>query len=198
MEMPVAPATYALIMANMLASVIGLSIDRKFLETFAFQVGAIAQRKQHYRIFTSSFLHRDYLHLAFNMLTLLYFGPVVERLLGIDGFLVVYFGAVFASGVVAFYANRRNAAYASLGASDGVAGTVLAFCVFFPFEGVYIFFIPIAIPALLFGAIFILLSALLMGRRGGRIAHESHLAGAIAGAGLTLAMRPDTLMRFFS
>ncbi|MEM8773058.1 MAG: rhomboid family intramembrane serine protease [Pseudomonadota bacterium] len=198
MELPQAPATFALILANLIASIYALNIDRSFAENFAFRVDAIVRDKQHYRVFTSSFLHGDYFHLLFNLLTLFYFGPVIERILGIDGFLVVYFGAVFAGGVISFFVNRNNPAYTSLGASDGVAGVVLSFCVFFPLERIYIFFIPIGIPAILFGAIFIAISAGMMGRAGGRIAHEAHLGGALAGVLLTLAMRPDVLGRLFA
>lgn len=191
MDLPIAPATYALIAANLIASVYALFFDRKFASRFAFHVGAIARNRQHYRVFTSSFLHGDVFHLLFNMMTLFFFGPTVEKTLGTDGFLIVYFGAVMASGIVSFYVNRNNLQYSSLGASDGVAATILSFCVFYPFAGIYFFFIPIPIPAILFGALFIIISAGLIGRDSGRIAHEAHLAGAVTGVLLTVAMRPE-------
>lgn len=197
MELPGAPATYALIIANLIASVYGLSFDRGFVASYAFNVGALVRGKQHYRVFTSSFLHGDYFHLLFNMMTLWFFGPVVERLLGTDGFLVVYFGAVLASGIVSFYVNKNNLAYSSLGASDGVSGVVLSFCLFYPLAPIYIFFIPIGVPAILYGVIFMLISANLMGRAGNRIAHEGHLGGAVAGVVLTVLMRPDVIGRIF-
>lgn len=198
MEFPGAPATYAIIIANLIASIYGLSFDRGFVGSFAFNVGALVNAKQHYRIFTSSFLHGDYFHLLFNMMTLLFFGPVVERLLGTDGFLVVYFGAVLASGIVSFYVNRANLAYTSLGASDGVSGVVLSFCLFFPLAPIYFMFVPIGIPAIIYGAFYILISANMIGRFGGRVAHEAHLAGAIAGVLLTIAMRPQIVAQIFS
>ena len=198
MEIPGAPATYALIIANLIASIYGLSFDRTFVGGFAFNVGALVNAKQHYRIFTSSFLHGDYFHLLFNMMTLFYFGPEVERILGTDGFLVVYFGAVLASGIVSFYVNRNNLAYTSLGASDGVSGVLLAFCLFHPLSLMYFMFVPVCIPAVLFGVIFILVSANMIGRFGGRTAHEAHLAGAVAGIVLAVLMRPDAITRFFA
>lgn len=198
MDLPGGPATIALIIANLIASVYGLSFDRQFISSYAFNVGALVRRKEHYRVFTSSFLHGDYFHLMFNMVTLFFFGPVVERILGTDGFLAVYFGAVLASGIISFYANRKDLNYTSLGASDGVSGVVLSFCLFFPFEGIYLFFIPIPIPAILYGALFIVISAGLMGRENRRISHEGHLGGAIAGVVLTVLMRPDIVQRFFA
>ncbi|WP_425408958.1 rhomboid family intramembrane serine protease [Hyphococcus sp.] len=196
MDIPVAPAVYALIIANIALSVYALSFNRSFAEEFAFNVGALIKHKQHYRVFTSSFLHGDYFHLFFNMMTLFFFGPVVERILGTDGFLVVYFGAILTSGIVSFYANRDNLAYTSLGASDGVSGVILSFCLFFPLEPIYFLFIPIGIPAIIFGVLFMLISARMMGG-GGRIAHEGHLGGAIAGVILTLMMRPDLFVHYF-
>lgn len=196
MEFPGAPATYALIIANLIPSIYALSFDRGFAGSYAFNVGALIHRKQHYRIFTSSFLHGDYFHLLFNMMTLLFFGPEVERLLGTDGFLVVYFGAIFASGVVSFYVNRHNLAYTSLGASDGVSGIILSFCLFYPLDPIYFMFVPVGIPAIVYGILFMVISANMMGG-GGRIAHEGHLGGAVAGVILTLLMRPDILAQIF-
>lgn len=197
MELPGAPATYALIIANIVASVYALAFDRNFAGAFAFNVGALTNRKEHYRVFTSSFLHGDYFHLGFNMLTLLFFGPVVELTLGTDGFLVVYFGAVLASGILSFYMNRNNSGYTSLGASDGVSGVILSFCMFYPMEEIYFLFVPFGIPAILYGVLFMLISANMMGGSG-RIAHEGHLGGALAGVVLTILMRPEVVTGFFA
>lgn len=196
MELPGAPATYALIIANIIASVYGLSFDRGFVASYLFNVGALTNRKQHYRIFTSSFLHSDYFHLLFNMMTLLFFGPAVERILGTDGFLVVYFGAILASGILSFYVNRRNPNYNSLGASDGVSGVILSFCVFNPLAPIYFMFVPVGIPAIIYGVFFIVISARMIGD-GGRTAHEGHLGGAAAGVILTLLLRPDAIGHLF-
>ncbi|MEM8936624.1 MAG: rhomboid family intramembrane serine protease [Pseudomonadota bacterium] len=197
MDMPAAPATLILLAVNIIVSISALTFASGLLPRYAFNVGALAFDKQHYRVFTSSFLHGDYLHLAFNMLTLWFFGPTVEGILGTDGFLVVYFGAVLVSGIVSFYVNRKKPDYSSIGASDAVSGVVLSFCLFFPMTPLYIFFIPIGIPAILYGVLFMLISANLLGRTGNRIAHEGHLGGALAGVLLTILMEPGVLTRWF-
>lgn len=197
MQYPNAPATYALIAVNLFISLYALYADRRFIGHFAFNVEAVARGGQHYRIVTSSFLHGGLIHLAFNMLTLLFFGPAVESLLGKLGFLVVYFGAIIASGIVSLIARRREPSYSSIGASDAVSGVVLSFCAFHPFAPIYVFPIPFGVPAIVYGALFILISARMMGAQGGRIAHEGHLGGALGGLVLTLLMRPDALTRFF-
>lgn len=198
MSLPDAPVTYALILVNIAVSLYALYGDRQFFLQFAYEVDAVLRRRQEHRIITSSFLHGGMAHLIFNMLTLFYFGPAVEMALGKLGFLVVYFGAIIASGVVTGVVQRRDPAYRSVGASDAVAGVLLSFCVFAPLQPIYFFFIPVGVPAIIYGALFIIISARLMGEPGSRIAHEGHLGGALAGVALTLLMRPDLLTRFFS
>ena len=197
MEILSSPATLALICVNIIISIYAFYVDRTFINQFAFQVQAVRDQKQYYRILTSSFLHANLAHLLLNMMTLFFFGPEVERLLGKSGFLVVYFGAIIASGLVSLRVNRNNPAYASIGASDAVSGVVLSFCCFHPFQPLYIMFIPIPIPAILYGVLFMAISAQLMERTNRVIAHEGHLGGALAGVALTILMRPDVVMRLF-
>ncbi len=192
-----APATLALIGVSVIISLYALYVDRTFINQFAFQVGAVRDQKQHYRILTSSFLHGNFAHLFLNMLTLVFFGPEVERILGKLGFLIVYFGAIIASGLVSLRVNRDNPSYASIGASDAVSGVVLSFCCFYPLQPLYILFLPIGIPAILYGVLFIIISAQMMERPGRVIAHEGHLGGAIAGVILTVLMRPEIVTRLF-
>ena len=197
MDFGAAPATLALICVNVAISLYAFYGDRTFINHFAFQVRAVRELKQHYRIVTSSFLHANFPHLLLNMMTLFFFGPEVERILGKLGFLVVYFGAILASGLVSLRVNRDNPLYASVGASDAASGVVLSFCCFYPFQPIYIMFIPIGIPAILYGALFIFVSAQLMERSNRVIAHEGHLGGALAGVVLTVLMRPEVLTRLF-
>ncbi len=197
MEILSAPATLALICVNIVISIYAFFVDRTFINQFAFQVHAVRDLKQQYRVVTSSFLHGGVAHLLLNMLTLFFFGPEVERILGKLGFLLVYFGAIITSGVVSLKVNRNNPDYASVGASDAVSGVLLSFCCFYPLQPLYIMFIPIPIPAILYGVLFMAISAQLMERSNRVIAHEGHLGGALAGVVLTILMRPDVVTRIF-
>lgn len=195
MDWSAAPATYALIVATVGASLFALFGDRRFLDEFSFRVGAV-QTGAVARFVTAGFLHGDLLHLAVNMITFWSFGPAVEHVLGTDGLLVLYFGAMAAGGLMILAVNRKRPDYAAIGASGAVSGVVIAFCLFQPLEKLYIFPIPFGVPAVLFAVVFVGVSAQLMRREGRVISHEGHLGGAIGGLVLTLLMHPDAALRW--
>ena len=59
-----AAATYALIGCNLIVSLYALYGDRRFSQTFAFQVDAVVRRQQTYHVMTSSVLRTNLPHLA--------------------------------------------------------------------------------------------------------------------------------------
>lgn len=192
-----APATYALILATAAASLYAMFADGRFVGDFAFNVGAV-KRGQHYRYLTSGFLHADLFHLMLNMLTLWSFGPDMERILGTDGLVLLYFGSMIAGGLMIMAVNKANPDYAAIGASGATSGVVIGFCLFKPFEQLIIFPIPIPIPAILFGVVFVGISAQLMRAPGKVISHEGHLGGALGGLILTVLMKPEAVLQWFS
>ena len=82
-----------IIVANVLISYHGFN-DYNFFRKFEFHVGSIRSGEQ-IRMLSSGFLHVDIMHLAFNMLTLWFFAPVVVSWLGNFSFVLVYFGSSF-------------------------------------------------------------------------------------------------------
>ena len=68
-------------------------------EKYKFNVGAIANRKEYIRLISSAFLHADFMHLFFNMLSLYFFQGVVIHFFGEIGFLIVYFGSMILGNV---------------------------------------------------------------------------------------------------
>lgn len=188
-----APLAFILLAINVIASVFAFS-NKEFLEANIFHMGAVLRRKEYYRIITSSFLHGDPMHLLFNMVTLFFFGPALEHLMGTGNFAVLYFGSQLGAEAVTIWFKRRNLDYRSLGASGAVSGVVVGFSLYAPFSLLYIFGL-IPIPAILFAALFILYSIFAMGGRG-RIAHEAHLGGAVFGGILFAILSPDLVNLF--
>jgi membrane associated rhomboid family serine protease len=57
-------------------------------------------------------------------------------------------------------------------------------------------FIPIGIPALIFGILFLAYSIYESRRNRGVINHDAHIAGAVSGIVFTIAFRPEALQIF--
>lgn len=82
---------------------------------------------QWWRLLTSMFLHGGLLHLAFNMYVLWQIGPLVERLLGNSGYLLIYLVSALAGGLVSLAWNPYSASVGASGAIFGIFGTLLGF-----------------------------------------------------------------------
>ena len=181
------PAAYILIAVNVLLSLIAFS-NAEFFRAMKFEVEAVARGGEYHRLLTSGFLHVDPTHLLFNMVTLFFFGPYLEKLMGLNGFLAVYFVSLFAGNIWALIENINNPFYSAVGASGAISGVLIAFSLFLPFQLIFVFFVPI--PAIVYAVLFIGYSAFAMGRDNSNIGHEAHLGGAIAGLIVTMILNP--------
>jgi membrane associated rhomboid family serine protease len=183
-----------------LTSVISLIAfsNPRILGRFAASPYEIRAEGRWYQMVTSGFLHADFAHLIFNMLTLYFFGPTIESVVGGVGFLVVYLGSMIGGSLLSVLLYSRDKRYRSVGASGGVSGVVFSFVLFRPFAPLYLFFIPIGIPAVLFAVGYLLVSFIGAKRRWGRIGHAAHLGGAITGVALTLVLYPAALKIFLA
>ncbi len=181
--------TLLIIAANALISVKGFN-DYTFFEKYKFNVAAI-RRGEQIRMLTSGFLHVDFSHLLFNMLTLYFFAGVVIAAVGVTSFLLIYLASLVVGNLLSFYFHRDEFHYSAVGASGAVTGVLYSAILFYPDMGLYLFFIPIAIPAWIFGIGYLLYSIYGMKRRLGNIGHDAHFGGAIAGYVLTLVFVPS-------
>ena len=188
-----APATFLLLILNVLVAVYTLFVDPAVLERWAFRPYRVAREREWGRWITAGFVHVGLAHLAFNMLTLYFFGPFIEGALGSWRFLVLYFGAELAANGLTYWRHRDDPNYSAAGASGAISGIVFAFVLFRPWAPIYLFFLPIGIPAVLFAFGYVALSIYAAKQGGGRVAHEAHLGGALGGVALTLALYPPTL-----
>lgn len=183
------PATFGLLAANIIASLIAFS-NREFYEQNLFWIAPINQGGQLHRFITSAFLHVNPTHLFINMYVLWMFGIVLESILGTGGFLLLYFGGVLGGNLWEYVDKRNTPDYRAVGASGATSGVVLAFCLFYPFRLLYLFF---AIPmwSIVFGVGYIVISYILSQRDRTMIAHGAHLGGALAGLVIALLLKPE-------
>ena len=86
-------------------------------------------------LITSMFLHGSILHIGFNMLFLLVFGPSVEYLCGHVRFLAFYLLCGIAGGI-AQVAIAPGSHVPAIGASGAIAGVLGAYLINFPFSSI--------------------------------------------------------------
>ncbi|MEO8935040.1 MAG: rhomboid family intramembrane serine protease [Xanthomarina sp.] len=177
-----------IIAANAIISFKGFG-DFAFFEKYKFHIGGIL-RGEKFRVFSSGFLHVNTAHLFFNMFTLYIFADIVVGYLGTLYFLIVYIGSLILGGLLslAFHKNEYN--YSAVGASGAVTGILYAAILLRPDMSLYLFFIPIPIPAYIFGIGYLLYSIYGMKNQLGNIGHDAHFGGAIGGYVITLILAP--------
>lgn len=188
---------YVILIATVITSLSAWYVFPHFMEEGMLRPYYMVREKRWYQLITSGFLHADFIHLFVNMLTFYFFGPFLEHELGTWPFTGLYFFALIVSGIPSAIRQKNNPDFATLGASGAVEGVIFSFILFHPLTPLYLFFIPIGIPAIIFGGLFLLYSLYAGYQQKGRINHTAHTAGALAGILFTVAIRPESVSIFF-
>ncbi len=161
------------------------------LDQFLFWPPAV-NRGEYWRLVTHGFVHADGQHLLFNMITLFFFGRVIEQAfnpyIGPIGFALFYLAAIVVAIIPSYLQHKNDSRYRSLGASGAVSAVLFAFILIAPWSTIYVFFFPI--PAIVYAGLFTAYG-LYAGRLGhDHINHSAHLWGAGFGILFTLCMEP--------
>jgi membrane associated rhomboid family serine protease len=166
--------------------------DAGFEGDYIFLPEAILARRQYYRLLTSGFLHLNWYHLGMNMVTLYFFGPLIELYYGPVQFLIIYLAAIVGGSLLALYVHRFHD-YRALGASGGVSGIMLAHIFLLPGGSINMMFVPINIPSWLYAVAFLLASFYGMKRQMTNVGHDAHLGGALVGLFTAAALHPNVI-----
>lgn len=176
---------------------------REIFYRFQYNPYVVKNNGQWHRIFSHALIHGDYMHLFFNMYVLYIFGNKTESyfsyLFGAKGlliFLFLYVGGIMFAALPAFRKHSDNSYYNSVGASGAVAAVLFSFILFMPTTSLYLMFIPIPIPAFVFGILYLALEAYLDKRSQDNVAHDAHIWGAIFGVAFTIVMEPSVVLVF--
>lgn len=165
---------------------------------------SISRGKNIYTLITSGLIHQDWGHLLMNMLSYYFFAFPLERTLATNSswghlqFAVLYVVSLILSDIGSIIKHKDHFGYNSLGASGAVCAVLFSYILFNPMMNIYLMFIPIGIPAVLFG--FLFLGYCIYAAKAARdnINHDAHFFGALTGLLITILMYPDIIPYFFS
>jgi len=154
-----------------------------------------------HRLLTAGWLHSNVSHLALNMFSLYIFAGTALSVLGPIRFLALYVSAVVIAFVPTTLRYMRKPQYNSLGASGAVAAVMFSAILLDRHLQLYVMFIPIPVPGIVFALGYLAYSAWQSRSGADKVNHDAHFAGAIYGALLTYALEPArverTLRSFF-
>lgn len=174
--------------------------NRELFVKLLFSPTIIRSNKEWYRFITHAVLHADFLHLFMNMYVLYMFGGMVEDIFvesfgdgkGETYFFLLYFIGIIASSVPSYEKHKNDHHYHAVGASGAVSAIVFAAILLNPWMSLSLMFIPIPIPAPIFGGLYLVYCWYMEKRGGDNIAHGVHYWGSLFGAAFTLAILPQT------
>ncbi|MDD2798882.1 MAG: rhomboid family intramembrane serine protease [Bacteroidales bacterium] len=162
--------------------------NRKLVDQYIFYPPAIRQGEW-WRFATYGVLHADWSHLIFNMFSLYLFGKAVEGVFAqtfgfvVGGLLYVllYIFGLVVSIIPTWLKEKDNDNYSGLGASGAVSGIVFAYIIIYPMSYLGLMFIPVFLPAFIFGGLFVTVSVYLDKKQYGNVNHSAHIIGGIWG-----------------
>ena len=183
----ITPITKNIIILNVIVFILAMLIPQSYQYLAAFF--PTSPYFKSWQIITHMFMHGGIMHIAFNMLTLASFGPLLERFLGEKKYILLYFlsglGAYALNSLWIYYEMVNNGNefmnVAMLGASGAIFGVVAAFTALYPNAEMMIMFIPFPIKAKILLPIVIVGSIYLGINNVGGVAHFAHIGGAIVG-----------------
>ena len=165
-------------------------------------------KKNYARLLSHAIIHGGWMHLVINMYVLWIFGRFVEDAFsdirvfpgtydyGKFLYILMYILAVPVASIPSLFKHKNNHYYNSVGASGAVSAIVFTSILLNPKAGFYLFFIPIEIPAYIFGIAYLAYSYYMSRRDKGNIAHDAHFVGSVFGILFPIILSPGLFERF--
>jgi membrane associated rhomboid family serine protease len=153
------------------------------------------RRGEVHRLLTAGWVHADVTHLALNLLVLFMFADRVVAKLGPLGFAALYVSAVVVGFLPTTVRHWNRPAYNSLGASGAVAAIMFSAILLYPRMKLSLLFLPIPVPGVVFGVLYMAYSAWRSYEARDGINHDAHFSGALYGVLVTVVVAPSQVER---
>jgi membrane associated rhomboid family serine protease len=174
--------TIILVVVNVLVWLLSL-VARSVLYPFYLLPDAVLQAGAWWQVVTYMFIHANFQHILFNMLTLFVFGLPLEQKMGSNEFLLYYFVCGIGAGVgtVLIYSALGAGNVAVIGASGALFSLMIAFAALFPDARIYLLgFLPMRAPTAV-ALMAVLQVVMQLTLRGSGVAFLTHVAGILFG-----------------
>jgi membrane associated rhomboid family serine protease len=187
------PVATTIFVLTILLSVFGFK-RQFFLDKMLFAPYKVYHQKKWLLLITSGFVHNDFFHLLFNMITFYFFAFDLEIAIGSLNFTIIYFGSLILSHLLTLFKNKNNYTYRSLGASGAISGVIFSSILIHPTQKMIIMPIPFPLPSVIFGIAYLIWCRLATNRANDNINHEAHFSGAIAGVILMILLESQRVI----
>ncbi len=194
--------TYGIILFTVVVSIVCFNNEEMF-NRLKFNAFDVKHSNQWYRFFSYGFLHSGWVHLLINMIVFYSFGTIVERVFRVFFhekyilyYILLYLGGLLLSIIPAFGKHKNDVFYNAVGASGAVSSVVFSSIIMMPKAPISFFFIPVEIPAWIFGILYIIYEFYMSRKAKDNIGHDAHFWGAVYGVIFTIALKPSLAVGF--
>lgn len=170
--------------------------DKSLYGRFMLHPYSVSRKHNVFTLITSGFIHADWMHLIFNMITFFSFGFALEGIIGSLNFGILYFVSLIASDLPTVFRHKNDMWYNSLGASGAISAVLFGYILFAPFSSLYIMPIPFPIWSIVFGPLYLVYCVYASKQSRDNINHDAHFFGALSGIILTILLVPGVIPHF--
>ncbi|NTE05073.1 rhomboid family intramembrane serine protease [Pedobacter sp. R20-19] len=172
--------------------------DQSLYGKFMLHPYSVSKGHKVFTLITSGLIHADWMHLFFNMFTFYAFAFTLEQMMGSWQFGLLYFLGLVLSDLPTVFKHKDDFHYNSLGASGAISAVLFSYILFNPMSKIYIMFIPIGIPAVIFGGLYLVYCMYASKNSRDNINHDAHFFGALTGLIFTVIFVPNIIQHFIA
>ena len=188
----VAPVASILFVVTIAISLLAFSNEKLYGELMLHPY-SVARGQKLWTVITSGFIHKDWGHLLFNMLSYFFFAFKLEDTIGHWQFGLLYMASLILSDMPTIGKHKEDYWYHSLGASGAISAVLFSYILFYPKAKMIIFPLPIPIWAILYGVLFLIYCAYASRQSRDAINHDAHFYGALSGIMITILLYHEVI-----